>query len=283
MATELDEMNVVPEQENETERPHRGAGVQSVSVSLRVLQALANSRGPMHLREVAAAASLGPSQAHRYLRSFVEGGLVSQDPSTGRYDLGVLALQLGLAALTRIDSVKLADEALEGLVEETGMAGGISVWGTHGQTCVRWRPSPNVVVATVALGTVFPMLTTAAGRISLAYLPKSLTDPIVKRELATARRTNREIDMLAVDESIHELKQTGRCQVTGQSAPGLRSIAAPVFGVDGNLSAIIALLGAECPADQADISANSLVATARDVSERTGFRVQDAEGKVKHT
>ena len=248
----------------------RGSGIQSVGVSLRVLRVLADSRVPMHLREIAAGAGLAPSQTHRYLRSFVEGGLVIQEPATGRYDLGGLALQLGLSALSRVDSVKLADEALESLIEQTAMAGGISVWGTFGQTCVRWHPSPHVVIATVALGTVFPMLNTAAGRLSMAYLPKSLTGPLVKKEIATAKKARRPIDMKAIEESIEVARRTGLCEVTGHSAPGLRSIAAPVFGADGGLSAIMALLGPEHVSQEDDYAAKLLARTAREVSSRLG-------------
>ncbi|MEM8986735.1 MAG: IclR family transcriptional regulator [Pseudomonadota bacterium] len=264
--------NIRPKNQTHTERSERGSGVQSVRISLRVLQVLAESRGPMHLREITAASSLAPSQAHRYLRSFVEGGLVSQDAATGRYDLGVLALQLGLTALSRVDAVKLADEALEKLVEQTNMAGGVSVWGAYGQTCVRWRPSPNIIIANAALGTVFPMLTTATGRISLALMPKSITRPIVKRELAAAKKANRDIDMASVDASIEDLKTIGYCQVAGYSFPGLRSIAAPIFGADGELSAIIGLVGADCPEGQPDSAPQLLVSVAQDVSERAGFR-----------
>ena len=75
-----------------------GRGVQSVEVGARILRALVELGAPAMLRDVATKAAVAPAQAHAYLVSFRNAGLVEQDPSTGRYLLGPFALQLGLAA-----------------------------------------------------------------------------------------------------------------------------------------------------------------------------------------
>lgn len=43
------------------------AGIQSVEVGFSLLQVLAASRGPLMLRDVAAAAGMSAAKAHRYL------------------------------------------------------------------------------------------------------------------------------------------------------------------------------------------------------------------------
>jgi hypothetical protein len=58
------------------------------------------------LKDLAAAAGMSAAKAHRYLVSFQRLGLVTQDPRSTRYDLGPAALQLGLAALARLDPVR---------------------------------------------------------------------------------------------------------------------------------------------------------------------------------
>jgi len=42
-------------------------------------------------------------------------GLVEQDQTSGRYDLGSFSLELGLAAMGRLDPVRLATPILEDL------------------------------------------------------------------------------------------------------------------------------------------------------------------------
>ncbi len=66
----------------------------------------------MTLTDLAARADMPMSKAHRYLVSLVRCRLVSQDATTGRYDLGTLSLGMGLTALGRIDAVRCATAAL---------------------------------------------------------------------------------------------------------------------------------------------------------------------------
>lgn len=72
-------------------------GVQSLEVGMSILRAMATGRRSMMLKEIAEAAGMPPSKAHRYLVSLIRSGLVEQDRLTSRYDLGPFALNLGLA------------------------------------------------------------------------------------------------------------------------------------------------------------------------------------------
>ena len=51
-------------------------GVQGVETGLRLAFALAHSPGPMALKELASAAKLPSSKAHRYLVSLCRAGIV---------------------------------------------------------------------------------------------------------------------------------------------------------------------------------------------------------------
>ncbi|MDU0955905.1 MAG: helix-turn-helix domain-containing protein, partial [Bradyrhizobium sp.] len=80
-------------------------GIQSIEVGGTLLQALARSGEPMMLRDLAREAGLPPAKAHPYLVSFSRIGLIEQDATTGRYELGPLALELGLISLRRLSAV----------------------------------------------------------------------------------------------------------------------------------------------------------------------------------
>lgn len=76
------------------------AGIQSVEVGHALLEALARARGPLMLRDLAAAAGMRAAKAHRYLVSFQRLGLVSLG-STATFDTawdGRVATTLGRAA-----------------------------------------------------------------------------------------------------------------------------------------------------------------------------------------
>ena len=96
------------------------AGIQSVEVGFALLDVLAKAEGPLMLRDLAAAAGMSAAKAHRYLVSFQRLGLVVQDTSNTRYELGPATLRLGLATLSRLDAVKMARERLPALMESIG-------------------------------------------------------------------------------------------------------------------------------------------------------------------
>jgi hypothetical protein len=92
-------------------------GIQSVEIGLRVIDALRKSTGPLTLKELAADSRLPASNCHRYLVSFVRVGYVTQDPLSGRYDLGPELLQAGLAALGRLDPIAVGNDCLARVAE----------------------------------------------------------------------------------------------------------------------------------------------------------------------
>jgi hypothetical protein len=77
------------------------SGIQSIEVGFRLLDVLTREPRAMMLRDLAQRAGMSPAKAHRYLVSFSRLGVVSQDPVSGRYELGGFALQMGLARLAR--------------------------------------------------------------------------------------------------------------------------------------------------------------------------------------
>src|SRR5262245_24844823 len=116
----------------------KSRGIQSIDTGIRLLEAMEKADGPLALKELSARAGLDPSSAHRYLASFVRCGLVRQD-SDSRYDFGPLALQIGLAAVRRLDPIQATERALPALVDETGFTALLAVWSNRGPTIVHWQ------------------------------------------------------------------------------------------------------------------------------------------------
>ena len=87
------------------EKPRRA--IQFIEIGSQLLICLAQHAAPMALCDLAKAAEMSAGKAHPYLVSFLKMGFVVQD-SAGRYELGPLALQIGLAKLQRLDPIKEA-------------------------------------------------------------------------------------------------------------------------------------------------------------------------------
>ena len=222
------------------------AGIQSVEVGFALLDGLTRSRGPLMLKDVAAAAGMSAAKAHRYLVSFQRLGLVTQDPRTARYDLGPAALKLGLASLARLDAVRLARERMPALMGAIGHTLALAVWGNHGPTIVHWEESPQAVTANLRLGDVMPLLSSATGRCFAAYLPPEVVAPLLQDELSRAaalRRTDLPASAAAVEALLAEVRAQGAARVVDTLLPGIVAFCAPVFDAGGHLALGITTLG----------------------------------------
>ncbi len=250
-------------------------GVQSIEVGARLLQALANARQPVMLRDLAAEAGMPPAKAHRYLVSFSRMGLVAQEPVSGRYDLGPFALELGLAGLARLEPLKAAEPMLAELGEATGQTVALAVWGNQGATIVRWLGSDTPISASLRTGSVMPLTRSATGRAFLAYLPRETTAKLLREELAANARAGLEPRTLEeVGKIIDQTRRHGVARAVGDLIPGINGVAAPAFDYNGTMVLALVALGYGGGFDAAweGKIANAVRTNAARISLRLGFR-----------
>ena len=222
------------------------AGIQSVEVGFALLQVLSQAAGPLMLRDLAGAAGMSAAKAHRYLVSFQRLQLVMQDGGTTRYDLGPAALKLGLASLSRLDAVKLARARVAPLMEKIGHTLALAVWGNRGPTIVHWEESPQAVTVNLRLGDVMPLLSSATGRCFAAYLSRDAITPLLKDEIAQARKQGRDdlpATLAQARAMLDEVRQRGVARVVDTLLPGIVGLCAPVFDSDGHIALGVVALG----------------------------------------
>lgn len=171
-------------------------GVQSLEVGMGILKAMVFGKRSMMLKDIAAAAEMPPSKAHRYLVSLIRSGLVEQDPLTSRYNLGPFALNIGLVAIDRLDRIRLGLAAISELRDEINETTALAVWGDNGPVIVRWERPRRPITVNVVTGTTLGVLSSAAGRVFAAWLPNA-TRAIVKREVEQRRNLPPGVDTLA--------------------------------------------------------------------------------------
>lgn len=244
------------------DEPDARQGIQSVEIAMTVLRALEQGRGPMSLTQLAAASDMSPSKAHRYLVSLGRVGLVSRSASSGLYDLGPALRRLGMEALRRMDEVGLASEFLPGLRDRTRHAVNLAAWGDNGPVVVRWDYGSYALPINVRVGATLPMLSSSVGRVYLAHLPETLTDPVVRDELASGRVDLPEAELARIRA---EVRGTGVAVTSGGVIPGVASIAAPVFTAGEHLALVVGIAmpaGHATPDVIADISGELLRTTA---------------------
>lgn len=235
------------------------SGIQSVEVGFTLMRALAEAGHPLMLRDLAASAGMSAAKAHRYLVSYQRLGLVMQDPRTSRYDLGPESLKLGLAALARVDAVRMARERVPQLLAETGHTVALAVWGNHGPTLVHWEESENALTVNLRLGDVMPLLTSATGRCFAAFnlrgTSRQAMSALLDQEwqrIRGLRLADLPPNKTGLRQMLDQVREQGYGRVVGTLLPGIAGICAPVFDSDGHLVLGIVALGSTATFDVSD-------------------------------
>ena len=239
---------------------HQGArrrGINSVEIGIMILQCVVDLRGPSSLKDIALRAKMDSSQAHRYVSSLVNCGMLKQDPTSGHYDLGPVALRTGLAAAARYEPLIAAEDAAQKLCEESGATVMLTVWSSNGPTVLRWYHGRPPVYTTLSIGSVLPVTTSATGLICLAFLPDSVVEPLLEGE---GWKKPLSANQKLVTER-QRLKTTKLATVDGTVIPGLRAHAAPILGIQNALVAVLTVVASDAIKRTADQSAKSKLTT----------------------
>lgn len=250
-----------------TKTPKKRAGIQSVEIGMRVLQALAELGGARPLAAIVRSCGLSPSQTHRYLASLSEAGMVLQD-AHGNYDLGPAALKLGLSALARIDVFRIADEKLAEFRLETGATVLLAALGPSGPTIVRWHMGSPPIVTSLALGSVLSLVHSATGQVFLAFRPDQETASFIQAELERSGG----IDAAEIERLKAKVRTEGRAHVGGTLIPGLDAKAYPIFDLQGNAVLTATLISLYDARERKDGKmALRLAAVCQEISETLGM------------
>ena len=245
-------------------------GIQSVEVAGPLLRALADSAGPLPLSVLARNAGMPSAKAHRYLVSLIRVGLIQQDTGTGLYDLGSLALDLGLASLGRMDAVSLADETMVSLREATSETVALAIWGNMGPTYIRLLQSRRPVTINLQIGSVMPMTYTATGLCFATFLDDVEKEGLLRTELAHNRRARIDAPHSRIELAplLDETRVHGIARIIGRLDPasirqpaasraaerllaGFNAFSAPVFDHRSTMRFALTVVGSSAHVNEA--------------------------------
>jgi DNA-binding IclR family transcriptional regulator len=250
-------------------------GIQSVEVGGQLLRALVDSGKPMMLGEVAAVAGMPAAKAHPYMVSFMRLGLVEQDRASGRYELGPLALQMGLACMRRLSPVRIGTDAIVELAPEIGQTVALALWGNHGPTIIRIEEASAAVHVNMRTGSVMSLLGTATGRVFAAFLPPKMIQTFLEAGQSQATvgdEAARHMSRKQIEAELSEVRQKGMARAVGRPIPGVNAFSVPVFDQSGSVVLAITAIGPEGTFDAGwnSLIAKKLLDCAAKVSERLG-------------
>lgn len=231
--------------------------------------------GPDVMGVTAIARELGLSKTvvHRTLSTLVAKGFLAKDPRTRTYSLGPSSASLGVRAL-RGSSLRIAAQPwMEKLHEITQETVTVSARVPDGRVYLAQVESASEIKMTVELGRRFPLHAGSSSMCILAFLSAAeRIDYLASHPLdAVTSRTVTNQDALRA--RLEEVRRTGTAHSEGERQHGAGSIAAPIFGVDGQVVGALSVCGPGYRMDREarDKAVPDVVHAADEVSRSLGW------------
>lgn len=214
-----------------------GQTIRSVERALDVLLCFSGESAGLGVTQIAEKLGLYKSTVHRVLAALESRGFVRQDGVTGRYHLGLKALELASAYLTSGDLPTTAYPpmcALRDRARET-----VSLYVRDGLERVRIQRAegPLTVRRVVGLGERLPLYLGASGKVLLAWAP-----PPERAELLSQILPPR-FDRAGLETTLKEALQQGWAVSLEEREQGVASVAAPVRDHAGRCVAALTISG----------------------------------------
>ena len=238
---------------------------------------LFDNHGPvLSALDVSEQLTMPRSTTYRYLQSLRSYGLVEDDSSSGGFRLGPRVLRLARMARQGLALPELALPCMRELAEVTGEAVLLTRRSERQVVCVERVESHHRIRLSYERGTVLAPHAGASAKVLLAWLPQTELDQVLCHAELT-RYTDRTVTHPeTLRDELSTIRQAGYAVSDGEVDPGVRGVAAPIFGPEGQVVAGLSTVG---PAFRLDDEAlPGVVRATRRSADAISQRLAELEG-----
>lgn len=215
--------------------------ITSVDNALRLLR-LVGEREQLRLSDASSYLGVAHSTAHRLLAMLVHHDFIRQDPVTKIYVAGPALLDVGLAAVHKMDIRGRARPVLERLAAQLNETVHLAV---RENTRVRYLDaieSTKMLRVASRTGAVLPAHCTSVGKVLLADLSPAQLDELYPKDVPIPAQTHRSLTTRAeLDAQLATTRRHGYAVNREESEDGVSSVAVAVRNGDGSAVAAISV------------------------------------------
>jgi DNA-binding IclR family transcriptional regulator len=187
--------------------------------------------------QIAEKVGLYKSNVHRILAALEAKGFVRKDENTGRYHLGLKALELASVYLTSGDVPAVAYPEMLLLRDRAQETVSLYVRDGFERVRVQRAEGPLTVRRVVGLGERLPLYLGASGKVLIGWAPPAEREQILSSILPS------DFDRTVLEAALNEARARGWGSSLEEREWGVASIAAPVLDRMGRCVAALAISG----------------------------------------
>lgn len=258
-------------------KPNPQAGVGLIVKLFQLLDMFQTDRPTWSQAELVRATELNRSTVNRLVRFLASSGYLTQIGGTGRYSLGLAAIDLGIRASDGFELKSVCQKELAQLAEAIRETVLLSAY----------EPSKSVAVCIdqivgrhqglgvfERIGSSFPLHAGAAPKVILAFLTEAQQAEYLSRDLHRfTDKTTLNVDQIY--KQLHETRMKGYCITWEETFEGTVGYATPIRGINGT---VIGSFGVSLPIGRATSKAtDNIIAKLMDAASNVSKLLQSPE------
>ncbi len=205
----------------------------SVDRALDILECFLGHERELSLMEISELTELSPSTAHRMVNSLMARHFLERNNINKKFFLGPKIAKLGTMSLAAIDEnlKELAKENMLRLRDKDNENVSMYLLDGDYKLCIERVLTSQTLRQVITIGDRLTIDRGSTGRVFLAHMEKEKLDDMI------ARYPNIDI------EKVKQCREKGYAISNGERDEGLVGIAAPIYGADNSLKAVLSLSG----------------------------------------
>lgn len=241
--------------------------VRALARGLSVIESFQGAERPLSLSDLAVRTKLSRGTVRRALLTLESLGYVSEDH--GQFTLTPRALRLGYSYLSSQPIWTLTRPIVEEVFAKTGETTSLSVLDDGMIVYLIRITAPRLLHDKLSIGSRLPAYPASMGRVLLAGLTDSELDSYLEKTELRAITPYTVVDPKRVRALVQQARESGYAVNDQEMELGLRSIAVPIKGPDGSVSAAINIGCSSARTSYAEMEMNFLP-ILRDAASRIG-------------
>jgi IclR family transcriptional regulator, KDG regulon repressor len=250
-----------------------GEVIQSVLLTMRILESLASDGGEKGVTEIARELSATKARIFRHLQTLRQLGFVSHNRATKKDGIGMRLHLLANMVGGNVELMPAVRPTLQSLSEQSTQTAVFATMLDGKMKIIDFTLGTAPVQFTFRPGAAFNLNSSALGHISLAFGPEVYWEHVKVKKFA--QETPKTVtDPAKLPARVKKARARGWTIVPEQAVLGVSAIAAPVFFHDGTYAGAIAIVGSvqNIPAKPPQAMVEEVVAAARQASQNLGWR-----------
>ncbi len=217
--------------------------IQTLSRAIAVMDCFTQEHPELGVREIARMVDLSTSAAGRLLSGLKEMGVLSQNPDTRGYSMGVRVLSWANVYDATLDVRIKAMPAIIELHDATRETISLYILEGNERVCVERLESPQSVRIVQRIGQGLPLYAGAAGKIILAFLSAERQDQYFQQTELVPLTTKTITDPVVLRQEIKQARAQGWAVSFGEWVDDAAGVAAPILDKKGSVVGALSVSG----------------------------------------